>query len=80
MRAINKSKISGVRWVSDQEMASIVDKRARAVLNISGPTFTKRRRRGEYKKLDTDTCPGIVELALLAPSVKNGKARGGKNS
>jgi hypothetical protein len=51
-------------------MVSIVNKRARAVLNISGREFVRRRDSGVYAKLDADQCPGIVELALLAPSKK----------
>jgi hypothetical protein len=51
-------------------MTAIVDKRAKAVLGVSGSTFMRRRRRGEYVHLDADDCPGIVELALLAPSIE----------
>ena len=78
MPATTRKKTEGVRWISRTEMESIVDKRARATLGISGAAFMKRRRRGDYVHLDADDCPGIVELALLAPSVEVAKARGRK--
>lgn len=68
-----------IRWVTKNEMESIVNKRARAILNISGKTFISRRNRGAYAKLDADQCPGIIELALLAPSKKVAKPRARKN-
>lgn len=80
MPAVKRLKIKGVRWVSDREMASIIDRRARAVLNVSGATFLRNRRNGKYKKLDADDCPGIVELSLLAPSIKGPKASGREKS
>ena len=64
-----------IRWISKSQMDSIVDKRARSVLNISGKTFISRRNSGAFAKLDEDQCPGIVELALLAPSPKGPRAR-----
>jgi hypothetical protein len=80
MPPAKRLKIPGIRWVSDSEMASIVDQRARAVLKVSGATFLRNRRNGKYKKLDADDCPGIVELSLLAPSVKVANASGRKKS
>jgi len=53
-------------------MAEILDSRSRAVLRISGKSFMRKRKKGEYAKLDADACPGIVELALLAPSTEKG--------
>ena len=68
-----------IRWITKNEMESIVNKRARAVLSISGKTFISRRNRGVYAKLDADLCPGIIELALLVPSKKSAKPRARKN-
>jgi hypothetical protein len=68
MPLAEKKAIAGVRWISRKEMDSIVAKRARAVLNVSTATFLRNRSEGKYKRLDADDCPGIVELALLAPS------------
>jgi len=79
MPEAKKKKIEGVRWVSRTEMNSIVSKRARAVLNVSTATFLRNRSRGKYKTMDADDCPGIVELALLAPSVRGAKASARKN-
>jgi hypothetical protein len=59
-----------IQWISSKEMAKIVDSRSRSVLNISGKAFIRNRKNGKYAKLDADDCPGIVELALLAPAVK----------
>ena len=68
-----------IRWITKNEMVSIVNKRARSVLNISGREFIRKRKSGAYAKLDADQCPGIVELALLAPSNKAAKPRARKN-
>jgi hypothetical protein len=67
-----------IRWITRNEMVSIVNKRAHAVLNISGREFVRNRDNGAYAKLDADQCPGIVELALLAPSKKAAKPRARK--
>ena len=64
------ANIAGVKWVSDRQMATIVDQRSRDVLNISGKRFMRNRADGKYAALDADACPGIVELALIAPEPK----------
>ena len=69
-----------IRWITKSEIASIVDKRARSVLNISGRQFILNRDSGIYAKLDADKCPGIVELALLTPGRKAAKSSARKNS
>lgn len=68
-----------IRWITKDEMKSIVDKRARSVLKISGTSFIRNRKSGAYAKLDADMCPGIIELALLAPSSKIAKSSARKN-
>jgi hypothetical protein len=68
-----------IRWITKGEMQAIVNKRARSVLNISGREFIRRRNTGAYAKLDADQCPGIIELALLAPSRKVAKPSARKN-
>jgi len=78
MPSVSTKSSGKIRWISDSEMKAIVDKRARAVLNISGNTFMQNRKRGMYAKLDADDCPGIVELALLAPSDEGAHPRGRK--
>jgi hypothetical protein len=67
-------KTGRVRWISHKEMDAIVEKRTQAVLNVSPATFARNRKNGEYAKLDADDCPGIIELALLAPSVEVAKS------
>lgn len=62
-----KRKIVQVKWVTKGEFTSMVDSRAKRVLGISGKQFITRWKNGRYRKLDADTCPGAVELAILAP-------------
>ena len=62
-----KRKTAEVRWVNKREFDAMVDSRAKRVLGISGKQFITRWKNGRYRKLDSDTCPGIVELAILAP-------------
>jgi hypothetical protein len=73
---VTKKKI---QWITKRDMDSLVDRRARAVLKVSGKTFIRNRNRGDYVKLDADQCPGIVELALLAPSDRVATPRARKN-
>ena len=73
-----KRKTVQVKWVTKGEFASMVDARARRVLGISARQFIARWKNGRYRKLDADTCPGAVELAILAPLPRNTSGR--KNS
>jgi hypothetical protein len=70
-----KRKSMGVKWVTKDEFDEIVDSRARRVLGISSKQFISRWKRGHYRKLDADTCPGAVELAILAPLPRRKRAR-----
>jgi hypothetical protein len=56
-----------VHWVNRTEFNTMVDAKAKRVLGISAKQFVTRWKAGRYRKLDTDTCPGVIELALLAP-------------
>jgi hypothetical protein len=76
MRA-KKRKMIGIKWLTKNETRKIIHARAKRVLGISGRDFVVNLRNGDYKKLDSDTCPGIIELALLAPEPK--KSSGRKN-
>jgi hypothetical protein len=80
MPAPKRRKSSCVQWISSAEMARIVDRRAQSVLKISGDKFISNRAKGKYASLDADDCPGIVELALLAPRVKGKTSRARKKS
>ena len=64
--ALKKKKSAQVRWISKDEFSEIVDSRAKRVLGISAGQFINRWKNGQYRTLDTDTCPGVVELAILA--------------
>jgi len=70
--------VSSVKWISRQEAATIVDAHAQRVLGVSGKKFISDWKAGKYRKLDSDDCPGVIELALLAPLPR--RARGRKNA
>jgi len=70
-----KPKKSGVVWISHREAAEIVDDRARRVLGISGKQFIAGWKAGKYRKLDSDDCPGVIDLALLAPLPRRARVR-----
>lgn len=54
---------SDIEWLSDDEMRSIIDIRARRSLGISGKEFV--RRRDEFIGMDLPDHPGVVELLML---------------
>jgi hypothetical protein len=72
-----KSKMIAIKWLTKAQANSIINTRAKRVLGISGKKFVVNYRNGNYKKLDSGTCPGIIELALLVPELK--KPSGRKN-
>ena len=57
----------GVKWITRGEATAMVDSHAQRVLGISAKKFISNWKAGKYRKLDSDECPGVVELALLAP-------------
>jgi hypothetical protein len=70
-----KLKTSGAKLISRREMAVIVDAHARRVLGVSGQVFISEWKAGKYRKLDSDACPGVIELALLAPLPRRANGR-----
>lgn len=70
-----KPKKIGVRWISKDEAKAFVDATARRVLHISGEKFISNWKTGKYEKLDSDKCPGVIELALIAPLPRRSRAR-----
>jgi len=66
---------SGVRWITRREAAVMVDSHAQRVLGISAKKFISNWKAGKYRKLDSDACPGVTELALLAPLPRQMSAR-----
>jgi hypothetical protein len=62
-----KPRKSGVMWITRREVDARVDKRAQSVLGISGKQFVANWKAGKYRKLDSDDCPGVIDLALMAP-------------
>jgi hypothetical protein len=70
-----KTKIVEVKWVNKSEFATMVDSRAKRVLGVSANRFISSWSRGKYRTLDSDTCPGVVELAILAPLPRKKRVR-----
>ncbi len=67
MPVAKKNSISGIEWASGEKAAALLDARARRVLKISGEEFISQWKAGKFRDLDSDDCPGIIELAILAP-------------
>ena len=72
---IKKTVKSGAKWANRREMAAIVDAHARRVLGVSGKQFISKWKAGKYRTLDSDACPGVIELALLAPLPRRASGR-----
>jgi hypothetical protein len=70
-----KRVTSGIKWVNRREAAAIVDAHARRVLGVSGKQFISQWKAGKYRTLDSDACPGVIELALLAPLPRRASGR-----
>jgi len=75
-----KSATSGVKWVTRREVTTIVDAQAQRVLGVSGKKFISNWKAGKYRKLDSDACPGVIELALIAPLPRRTSGRKSKRS
>lgn len=73
MPVAKKNRTHGTKWVTRLQAKAVLDARARRVLNISGDEFIAKWNAGEFRKMDSGDCPGVIELALLAP--KTGKLR-----
>jgi hypothetical protein len=56
-----------VKWITRKEADAMVESQAQRVLGISAQKFISNWKAGQYRKLDSDDCPGIIELALMAP-------------
>ena len=76
MPVLTKKSI-GVQWITRKEANAMVDSHARRVLGISAQKFISNWKAGKYRKLDSDACPGVVELAMLAslPRRVSGKVK-----
>jgi|GEM_PF-2237709 len=78
MTALKKKLTSGVRWITRDEANALVDSHARSVLDVTGKEFISNWKAGKYLKLDSDECPGVIELAMLAPLPRRVSARKNK--
>lgn len=72
---VKKNKMVAIKWASKSEFNLMVESRARRVLNISAKQFINGWKQGRYRTLDSDTCPGVIELAILAPLPRKKRAR-----
>jgi len=75
MPKIKRAKRVEIRWISKDEAKTFVDSTARRVLGMSGDRFIAEWKAGKHRKLDSDACPGVIELALLAPLPRSSRAR-----
>jgi len=66
------------RWISREDAARMVDAHSRKVVGIGTEEFIENWKAGKYRDMDSDECPGIVELAMLAGVPKS--SRGRKNT
>ena len=57
--------LQGVREVSPEEGAALLDRRARRYLGLSGQEFLRRWEAGDYAA-DPDQ-PGVIDVAMLLP-------------
>lgn len=73
--AAEKVKDTGIKWATRQEAAALLNARAKRVLKMSGEEFVAKWRAGEFKNLDSGDCPGVIELALLAPQSRKSRGR-----
>ena len=77
-KAAKGPAVANNRWITRREADAIVDAHAQRVLGVSREVFISNWKAGKYRKLDSDDCPGVIELALLAPLPR--RARGRKNT
>jgi hypothetical protein len=66
MSVMTKKRL-GIKWITRKEADATVESHAQRVLGISAQKFISNWKAGKYRKLDSDDCPGIIELALIAP-------------
>ena len=62
------AKKTKINWVSGAQALALLDARARRVLNMSGQEFLDKWRAGDFKDMDSSDGPGVIGVALLAPS------------
>ena len=74
---ITKPK-SGSVWLDRSAGAALVESHAQRVLGISTDEFVRRWRAGRYRGLDSDECPGLMELAMIAPITKLTRRKSGR--
>jgi hypothetical protein len=72
---LTKKKTTGVKWITRSELNEYVDSSARRVLKVAGKKFISNWKAGKYRKLDSDECPGVIELALIAKLPRTPRAR-----
>jgi hypothetical protein len=71
---VSAKKNLGVRWISRTEADARVDSHSQRILGISAKKFISNWKAGNDRKVDSDDCPGVTELALLAPLARRSGA------
>ena len=64
-----------IKWITRDKAMALLDARARRVLKISGAEFLEKWDAGKFKNMDSADCPGVIELALLAPAARSSRGR-----
>lgn len=75
MSVAKKLKHVRVKWMNVKSAETIIHARAQRVLNISGRKFVSKWNSGDYKKMDSNSCPGVIELGLLVPPKRKSSGR-----
>jgi hypothetical protein len=75
MPVAKKHKHVGIKWVTHDQALALLDARARRVLNMSGKEFVAKWKAGEFKKMDSGDCPGVIGVALLASASERPRGR-----
>jgi hypothetical protein len=69
------TKKTKLNWVSGAKAMALLDARARRVLKMSGEEFLVKWKAGDFKDMDSTDCPGVIGVALLAPTSETPRGR-----
>lgn len=72
------TKKTKFNWVSGAQAFALLDARARRVLKMSGQEFVEKWKAGYFKDMDSTDCPGVIGVALLAPTGESKRGRKNK--
>jgi hypothetical protein len=61
-----RRKAPCAQWITQEQANSLIEAHARQVVGVGRDEFKRNWKAGKYANLDSDDCPGIVELAIFA--------------